>query len=291
MRGKPRASPGSALRRVLLGGALALTLAFYLARAATDAAAQSPTFFVDPTRVALEEAPPWLPPEWAAEAQAALRDLPPFSIFDSRGTEDAQGALRGLAWVRSVEAAGRTFPRTTRLRIRVRRPVARVDSAGGSALLDEEGMLFPAPGPEREGFLPPLPRLVATRGDFGEPPGPGLAWRDRRVRTGVAAAVEVRPLVLRGGPSRVVAVDVTDADGKEGPLASPVVLLTEGGARILWGRPAVERAFGELSTAAKFEALSRVEATCPALRGVREADLRFDRPVVFADSSQLAVAH
>ncbi|MGH7151105.1 MAG: cell division protein FtsQ/DivIB, partial [Planctomycetota bacterium] len=268
-----------------------LTLAFYLARAATDAAAQSPTFFVDPTRAVLEEAPPWLPPEWAAEAQAALRDLHPFSIFDSRGTEDAERALRGLGWVRSVERAGRTFPRTARLRIRVRRPVARVDSAGGSALLDEEGKLLPSPGPEREAFLPPLPRLVATRGDFGVPPGLGLPWRDRRVRTGVAAAVEVRSLVLRRGPSRVVAIDVTDADGKEGPLASPVVLLAEGGARILWGRPAAERAFGELSTAAKLDALSRVEATYPMLGGVREVDLRFDRPVVFADSSRLADAH
>lgn len=291
MRGKPRASPGSALRRVLLGGALALGLAFYLAREATDAAAQSPTFFVDPTRVALEEAPPWLPPEWAAEAEAALRDLPPYSIFDSRGTEEAERTLRGLKWVRSVEPAGRTFPRTSRIRLRVRRPVARIDTAAGSTLLDAEGLVFPMPAPEREAFLPPLPRLVATRGDFGESPAPGLPWRDRRVRTGVAAAVEARVLVLRGGPSRVVAIDVTDADGKQGPLASPVVLLAEGGARILWGRPAAEKAFGELSTTAKLEALSRVEATYPALRGVREADLRFDRPVVVTDSARLADAH
>jgi hypothetical protein len=291
MRGKPRASPGSALRRVLLGGALALTLVFYLGRAATDAAARSPTFFVDPTRAALEEAPPWLPPEWVAEAQAALRGLPPFSIFDSRGTEEAERALRGLNWVRSVEPAGRTFPRIARLRIRVRRPVARIEAGEGMTLLDDEGMLLPLPGPEREVHLPPLPRLLATRGDLGEPPGVGAAWRDRRVKTGVAAAVEVRPLVLRRGPSRVVAIDVTAADGKDGPLASPVVLLAEGGARILWGRPAAERAFGELSTAAKLEALSRVEATYPGLAGVREADLRFDRPVVVTDSSRLADAH
>src|SRR5262249_29799315 len=98
MRGKPRAAPGSALRRVLLGGAVALLAAFYLARAATEAARASPTFFVDPSRVAVEEVPAWLPPEWIEEAKAALRGVRPFSIFDARGTEEAVAGLRPLGW-------------------------------------------------------------------------------------------------------------------------------------------------------------------------------------------------
>ncbi|HET6202889.1 MAG TPA: hypothetical protein VFI25_08820 [Planctomycetota bacterium] len=290
MRAKARAVPGSALRRVLIGGTLALVVVFYLARAATEEAGASPTFFVDPSRVAVEEAPAWLPPEWVGEAETVLRGIEPFSVFDARGTEGAERALRSLGWVKAVEPAGRSFPRTARIRIRVRRPAAVVEGAGGGTLVDEAAVVLPSLAPERAALLPPLPRVVAPHGDLGTEPVAGADWKDRRVRAGVAVALEVRPLVRRAGPTRVVAIDVTNADGRADPLVSSIVLVTEAGARLLWGRPAAEGAFGELSTAAKLEALERVVGAYPRLAGVREADLRFDRPVVFADGARLAEA-
>jgi hypothetical protein len=263
---------------VLLVGGIAAAGGSLLARAGSEAARDDGAFLVDPSRVEVLQRPAWVPGEWVAEIERTLAALGPFSIFDEEAPSLLRSALEGLDWVEVIEEPAREFPRTMRAALRLRRPVARIDAEGPSPLLvDAVGRFLPPSSPDAS-LLRDLPVLIPGETPFGPIPRVGQIWSDRRVRVGAAAAEETRALEEAAG-IEIAAVDVSNAGDPRDPTASEVVLVTPGGARILWGRPAAHASFGEIEPGAKAASLAQVLRSFPRLGGVAEVELRFDEAV------------
>jgi len=239
-------------------------------------------FLVDSSRLESFDLPVWAPPFWKEEAQKALRGGSVFPVSDSQGLAEVEARIAALPFVEKVSPASRRFPRSIGAKVEMRRPVALVRTEGKLYAVDAHAVLLPGkPAEPGGGFAFPLPTLTSQRGVFPQLPSRlGEAWNDPSVREGVAAALELDPILdLRPG-FRIVEIDLTNLGGLRNRLESEIALRTDRDVRILWGRSALSQPYGELAPEAKIANLVRVLEEYPGLKGVVELDLRFDRPAV-----------
>jgi hypothetical protein len=260
------------LLALVAGGAAALKFAH-------GAGEELPFFRVDARQAQVLAMPDWMPPEWIAEARAVMAARPAFSIFDDAAVNDLRRRLEGLTWVRRVDEKERALPRTVRLIVKPREPVAVVEADGAFVLTDEQGVVLP-PATFRADQIEALPRVTRWRGSFAAPVV-GKPWADESVFDGVAVALLLPDLTRRVPGVRIVKIDVTNSGGAVDARECEVLLVTSNNVKIKWGRAPRTGTFGELPVDQKLANLARVESHFAGLAGLSVVNLRFDEPDVF----------
>ena len=202
--------------------------------------AREPMFQVSASSLRLVDGPSWMTPAVLAELDVGLLDpdFPQrFSLLDEGVTARIAAAYERCVWVERVKRIEKHDPRVDPSRppleivLAFRRPTAFVETARGYCLLDSEGIRLP--GVYREPRLG-AERLLVVRGVSTRPPAVGQAWSDAAMAAGlrVARAVEDRRRRFR-----LASVDVSNVGGRRDPHEIEVVLVTESGTRIKWGKP------------------------------------------------------
>lgn len=264
----------------LVIAAIAAGTAFAMERAARRLA----LFRVDPGQARVVEVPEWVPPEWIAEARAAVASREPFSIFDGDAADRLRRELEALTWVRRAEEIDRALPRTLRLALTPREPVAVVEAAGAFVLVDEGGLVLP-PGTFRAESLERLPRVTRWKGEFSSP-AVGRPWNDESVQDGIAMALLLPEIAARVPGVKITTIDVTNSGGQVDARETEILLVASSNVKLKWGRAPRTGKFGELPVDAKLANLRLVESRFPGLRGLGVVNLRFDEPDVFDDKGQ-----
>jgi hypothetical protein len=243
-----------------------------------------PMFRVDAARAELLASPDWLPSEWLDEARGAIAAHGAFSIFSDAELAGIRADLESLPWVKGVHEVERALPRTVRLAVTPRSPVASVECGGSLVLVDEESIVLPVATFAAD-RIAAMPRIVRWRGEFS-PPRIGQAWNDPAVQDGVSVALTIPKFRATLPGIQVAKIDVTNSGGKVDPRESELLLVTPQNVKIKWGRAPRTHVFGELPVEAKLENLARVDRKFPGLRGVSVVNLRYDEPDIFDDQGQ-----
>jgi hypothetical protein len=257
---------------------------------------------IDPGRIALTADPTWargnlarsLRQEIEQELRAELADVSPTHAFDDSALPLVRERLERNPWVRRVTGIERRFPTTpegfsTLLPVlELRRPVLRVESGGGSVLLDGDGVVLPVNLPrdaaELSLFLTQLTvPLRNTVGVQGSPPAPGRAWQSEQV----AAALSMERVLRRAALDRALPITTielvgvpprADALGRVHYASDGGIILVADreilpGTRVIWGRPPVHASTLELSPNEKLSRLRSRLAEPGSLAGA-QIDLR-----------------
>jgi hypothetical protein len=229
-------------------------------------------------RVRVLERPSWVSDD---ELEELLEGA---SISGSAGFYDPDLARRLRdAWGRTPLAASlprvaREHPNRVRLSLSIRRPVVGVkdweDEERPIVLLDREAVRWPGRFPERVparfGARIPIIKAYDLR-EFSPTPPAGHAWRDERVLQGLAVALDLRR-ELGDDLARRLRIRVINVEnvGKEGPGVSEVVLETEDGMKVEWGRSSGSpRAERDPPVRTKIESLRRAFREPARLPGMR----------------------
>ena len=283
------------LRRWLACACVALTFSA-LSHHASSVVASWPELQPKSLTLTLTTMPPWLHPRAGQQLAKVVREAQtsgdrPASLLDTSRPQRLADLLGQQSWISAVEEVRSEWPADMHLRFRIRRPMAVVSWRGEDWLLDDLGMALPSglfrhriPGEEPSALLVSqatalvLPRFTGLpRAGLGPGLGQGSDARDRALIHGLAV---VRDLNQRDMVERlaVAAVDLSNVAGKRNHLASEVVLISQQGTRIEWGRSS---ASGRLqrTTASKLDHLESVLNRSASLQAVRSLSLRWDDQV------------
>lgn len=268
------------LARVFLWGSLVFFLLVLAAQLGIWWGRGEPLFRVDASHLESAQLPAWAPPLWKAEIEKALRGGETASIFDAPLLETTKANIASIPFVERIDLVARRFPRSVAAKIEVRRPIALVRRAGKQYAVDRAGVLLPGNAADPKGGFPfSLPVLVGK--PFAKLPAAcGQVWAEDDVSEGITTALELDALLDLNPGFHVTTIDLSNLGGRVSPLESEIVLQTDTGVRILWGRSSRRKPYGELAPQAKIGNLQRALEEFPGLKGVRELDLRFDRPAI-----------
>jgi hypothetical protein len=241
--------------------------------------AAHPAFVVDPWHCLVRSAPSWLSPD---DLESIRRDsgllAERHSLFSPGLPERYARAYERSAWVRRAVIALLRYPNRLEVHLEIREPVAAVRTEAGLVLIDEEGVRLPGVRQSLPGGGRPIRRIVGVE---SAPPEPGRVWRGA-AREGAVVARTLLDLPLdlaREVP--VVEIDVGNARGRVDPARSEILLVTECGTVIEWGRShASPRAALEPRAQMKFEKLRKALQVYPRLAGLSRLKLQFDDIVV-----------
>jgi cell division septal protein FtsQ len=240
-----------------------------------------PRFSVDPLRCRVSSPSPWLTPEDLESIRSDSGLLGArFSIF-TPGLADrfARGYERS-AWVRRAVVTRRRYPNRVDVHLEIRKPVAAARLEDGTyVLVDEEGIRLPGTrGAPKAGPGRPI-RLLDGVAD--PTPEPGSVWSEQvREEAAVARTLLDLPEEIARAV-RITAIDLENSGGRVDPARAEILLVTQGGTVIEWGRSRVSpRAALEPAAQAKFEKLRRALRVYPALSGLSRLKLQFDDLVV-----------
>ena len=202
------------------------------------------------------------------------------SVFDATLLADVRATYARYPWVAEVPRVRRILPDGIEATIRLRWPVGAVLVGNGYYLIDEESIRLPRKyyehvQPAKE---PDMPFLAGIR---GLPPAVGQACAGRDLAEGLAVARVLRGLGLLRR-AKIATVDVRNVGGRLDPRAAEVVLVTQSGAQIEWGRSPLQSRIGEPTTEEKVAALVRVLASPVKLEDVAVVRLQFPGPIIQA---------
>ena len=202
------------------------------------------------------------------------------SIFDPTLVERVAAAFADHPWVAEVERVERRVPAGVMVRLKFRRPVAWVETAGGRVAVDVTGVRLPGEDLVSEA----AERFPVVRGVTSEPPEVGaIAWNDPSV---VAAAQLAAELESHWGPFDLAAIVVKRRDAVLNPAGDQMVLelVTRGGSRVVWGRPPGTSHPGELTVAQKIgrimQFISRFDSLDPP-DGPYEINIRHWHEIIY----------
>ncbi|MBI3820707.1 MAG: hypothetical protein HY286_18615 [Planctomycetes bacterium] len=246
-------------------------------------------FKVDAAQSIPIQTPPWVPAEWVEEARARAAARECFSIFDDITIKELCADLKKLPWVKDVRELERGLPRTLRLSITPRAPVAVVETRDAILLVDADGVVLP-PATFAADSIAALPRIVKWKGSFAQA-DTGGRWDDEGVQDGVSVAVLLPQLyftkLARVAPEfRVAKIDVANAGGEIDKREPEVFLTTSTGVRIKWGRAPRNEKYGEVPVDVKFNNLAIILKEYAGLNGVAVINLRYDEPDIFDAQGQ-----
>lgn len=241
-------------------------------------------FKVDAAETIPLSAPGWVPSEWIAEARVRIGRHGVFSVFDDAKVKQMRDDLESLPWVKEAREIERGLPRTLRLALVPREPVAIIETRAALVLVDSEGVVLP-PAVFPADRVAILPRIIKSPGEFSVPEA-GRPWTDEGVLNGVSMALLLPKLYFQDlsviAPGfRIVNIDVSNVEGEVNRRETEILLTTGTGARIKWGRAPRSAKFGEVPTDVKFKNLANILMEYPNLNGVAVVNLRFDQPDVF----------
>ncbi len=273
------------LRRALIAVSLSLASLVLLAQLGHLWTRNSEFFAVDGAKLEPLQLPAWVPSLWSEEANRAFREGKTRSIFDPTLLQEVRERLTKLPFVEKVDEISREFPRSLHARITVRRPVALLKVGSKLFPLDRYGVFLPAKFQEvQAGFPFAIPVLLIS--GVSPPTGDeiGKRSRDPRLLEALSAACDLDAIYDYWPEFSLVSIDCENLGGKKSSLESEIVLYLENNLKILWGRASWKRPYGELSVESKIQNLEKVRSQFPDLKGIRELDLRFDRPSIILEN-------
>jgi hypothetical protein len=171
---------------------------------------------------------PDIPPAIEATIRGALYNLQRESWDDPRLCRRVHDLLTATGWVERVHAVGKARRGVIYAACRYRQPLAPVEFRDYFYLVDESGFRLPGR------YTPGPCDLILIRGVRQAPPDPCGSWPG----ADVAAAVRMAGLLARQPFSgQIEVLDVDNYAGRVNRTRSQIELLTDSGARILWGSP------------------------------------------------------
>ncbi len=205
-------------------------------------------------------APPRWVPDVFLEQVLAQSELPAsLSVLDETLTEQVAAAFARHPWVEKVVSVRKSVPARVTVELEFRRPVAMVEVQQGLYPVDARGTLLPP----ADFSLTEARKFPAIQNVQSLPNGPaGTSWGDAAVLA-AARLADVLESTGEGNASnwerfQLAAIRVparTKADLKLDDLT--LELITQGGSRIVWGRPPRSTHPGELTADQKVGRLEK----------------------------------
>jgi hypothetical protein len=168
---------------------------------------------------------------------------------------DLAGELRDAfalhPWVREVVEVRITHPRTIRVKLEYREPVAVVQCVRSLEAVDRDGVVLPV------AELPEPALYLTVTGVRSTPTGPvGTKWEDPALAGAVAVAAAIAP------QHRKLGLTTIDVSGyrTNGNAQAAIYVLTDRGTRVKWGRPPNVDYPGEVPVQDKLDRLTQYAA-------------------------------
>jgi hypothetical protein len=182
-------------------------------------------------------------------------------------TRDIYKRLQRFPWIDRLFWVRRDYLNGIKICIKRLIPYIAVQTRYGWIFLDRGAKRLP-------GTYPVMPRLrpsvIKVTGVFSLPPQVGQRWSE----TEILAALELAHIIERSEVLRAIGIkyiDVSNINGRLDPRVSEIVLITEKGVNILWGRPRLTARYGEPTVQQKIDYLSSLMRRDPDLSGRRYA--------------------
>ncbi len=155
-------------------------------------------------------------------------------------------------WIKAVVSVRQCYAGQLIATCRFREPQAAVQCRDIFRLVDQDGVVLP--GKYRPKDLQSA-NLLKITGIKGKIPSPGQRWTRMDLQAGLEL---VRILADQQYRDQISTIDVGNFGGRVDPLSSWIVLVTNNGGKVRWGRPAGQEMGLENSTAQKLSLLARV---------------------------------
>lgn len=224
-------------------------------------------------QIRISPAPSGSVPDNLVDQVARFRDTPAdLSILDEKLASDIARTFQRHPWVHKVVQVRKSYPAAVTVELEYRRPVAMVQYAGHRIPIDVDGVVLPGADFSAADATKYLLIQNVTSAPGTEP---GMTWND----AGLLAAARLANLLGEHWkslkleaifiPSNVaLQTDVNDV---------PLELVTDGGSRVIWGRPPGNDHPGELEVSQKIRRLETYLADFGDYRqpsGPYEIDIR-----------------
>ncbi len=272
---------------VLIIGALAGACWLGAARG-WQAVEHRPEFRLNLHALTLRDCPDWVDCEnMNRHLRGQMKALPAdASLFRQDIARAVQHEMRASPWLLEVQEVDRVLPNNLQIRAVFRKPAGIARWNKQDYLVDKEGCYLP----EEFFSAPPAwegedtPRIVDDI--LHEAPPIGRPWDGPRMAVGARLSDFLR----RKGVLerlRLSTINVTGV-GRYG-TEPPILLVTDGGAKIKWGSSSLYKDVPGLSAAPsgpsdeeKLDMLLSKLGDHPGLRGIRYIDLRYHGKIIFA---------
>lgn len=238
-----------------------------------------------PLKVVLENRPAWMSDGLADDIARTAAPASTHSSFDHQLLVETADLLQQNPWVEEVNSVRRVYGQrpgdTLEIDCRYRAPAALVKWGQYYWLVDDKGFVLP-----EQYTVADLPRIAFApdgsvnlriiQGVAHAPARSGQHWLGEDLAGGLELA---RLLASRPCTQQIRAIDVSNFAGRKNIEDPQIVLITQYGTQIRWGRPpGAGDAFIEVSPTQKLAAIQnvwerthRVDANQPWI------DVRFDR--------------
>jgi len=257
---------------------LALTLALVTILCCMFVILKSYVAHLDYYQVEASTLTPTVLPSWAGPAVrddlSVLPGIPQrFSIMSPGICERVADSFRQNPWVDDVLSVRKLYPRRILVELKLRRPVAAVQVNHRYYLVDDAARRLSRPIDRWSQSPGALPVIIASTEIL---PDPGEVWNNRGIKAGASVArtlLDNRDRLM----TRFAAIDVTNVDGRRSPVNSDILLVTDRGTVVKWGRsPLLVNSPGELTPAEKILKMVVFEQKRGPLGNYRYVDIRFD---------------
>ena len=224
--------------------------------------------------VVLEDQPDWMDEGTATGICQMISDLAAQDPSDRNLPAKAAAKLAQNIWVKRVLPAGvvNDYHGTLSIRCEFRKPIATVSSGAFLVRVDEDALVLPGR------LLPtglPVDKYKSILGVTSEPPGPGHIWD----APDLLAAVELLRLIGDRAFSReITAVDVSNYNGRQNSSKSRIVMFTEQGTILKWGRAIGTEGHIEVDHHQQVQHLDGLFAEHSSLNTLLYVDLRGREP-------------
>ena len=237
-----------------------------------------------PLAVRFLDAPDWFDGLRQAEvATQVSREVGEGSMLDTTRLARAHAALASTGWFHSIEQVALADDGGFLVEATFVKPFAIVRHGGCDFLVDTGGRVLPMQW--TAGHRPASPHYVAVVGAAQPVVGDyGTVWPGADVAAGMELA---RELAERPWYGLVAAVDVSRYAGEES-----LVLITQDGGRVVWGRAPGTRTVAELPVETKLDMLDYLYAKHRRIDGGagRTLDLRSDLVTLQSEAARIAAA-
>lgn len=223
------------------------------------------TFPATPPKIVLKNRPAWMSDFLAEQIIKTAQPAGTHSSFSHQMLVDSEKMLRSNHWIREVKQLRRVYGKTPGDTLEIdcdyRSPIALVHWGEYYWLIDDQSVKLPEQYTSQQ-----VPRIVVGRdrkmniriieGIQQPPPESGKKW----IGEDLAAGLEMARLLLgRPYTEEIVKIDVSNFEGRKEDREAHVVLVTQYGTEIRWGRPPSARDFFvEVPVAKKLEYLQQL---------------------------------